>query len=58
MSTFLSIIAILLISALIGFFGLAAMSTIVGQYFLVILVGAIATYWVAVSLRNPSHSIA
>ena len=52
MTWLLSILAILLVSVLIGFFGLAALATVAGQYFLVMLIGAIATYWVAVSLHN------
>jgi hypothetical protein len=52
MSSFLLVIAILLTGTVIGFVGLAAVSTVGGQYFAVALLGAIATYWVARAARD------
>jgi hypothetical protein len=47
------VLAVLIIAPLVGFAGLALMSTPAGQYFIAAVVCAIATYWM--TLANNDH---
>jgi len=50
-------IAIFLTGAVIGFFGLAVLSSLAGQYFLAVLAGAIFTYWTALAGQSRASTL-